>query len=285
MLGCAFLSRFLSRRSRGHRFRPLVIGRDPEVAHTKTMGGYEPLTEALRAAAARGQARVELGFGQIEEIIGRRLPASSDQRQWWANTAHSQALAWHIAGFHVEQVYLDRQRIRGSPGGRLAAATPIAAGSLLPRAAAGCCVDRTGAGRATGRRARASAVARRRWRDHRLGRKARVRRAGGDAGLYRMTLSGAVRRAAGRGCTSARTTTCGGACPATTATAAPASRPVCGSMRSCASTSPLATAATVWLDGEEQALDLIRKAARLLAENAAVVRAQLIDDAEIVNLG
>jgi hypothetical protein len=47
----------------------------------------------------------------------------------------------------------------------------------------------------------------------------------------------------------------------------------------------VATAATVWLDGEEQALDLTGEAARLLAENAAPVRAQLIDDAEIVNLG
>lgn len=46
-----------------------------------------------------------------------------------------------------------------------------------------------------------------------------------------------------------------------------------------------ATAASVRLDGEEQALDLIRKAARLLAENAALVRAQVLDDAEIFNLG
>src|SRR3954471_6168926 len=83
---------------------------------TEVMTIYDPLTEALREAAARGQTTVELGFGQIEGMIGRPLPASSDQRQWWANSSHSQALAWRAAGFHVEQVYPERRRVRFARG-------------------------------------------------------------------------------------------------------------------------------------------------------------------------
>jgi hypothetical protein len=41
----------------------------------------------------------------------------------------------------------------------------------------------------------------------------------------------------------------------------------------------------VRLRGTEQALDLSRKAGRLLAENAALVLAHVEDDAEIMNLG
>lgn len=47
----------------------------------------------------------------------------------------------------------------------------------------------------------------------------------------------------------------------------------------------VATAATVWLHGVEQPLDLTREAGRLLAENAALVLAAATDDADIVNLG
>jgi hypothetical protein len=72
-------------------------------------GKYEPLTEALWMAAERGQDTVEFGFEQIGDLVGC-LPPSAAVRQWWANSGHSQALAWRAAGFHVDQVYLDRRR-------------------------------------------------------------------------------------------------------------------------------------------------------------------------------
>jgi hypothetical protein len=256
------------------------------------MGRYDPLTEALRAAAARGQATVELGFGQIEEIIGRRLPASSDQRQWWANTAHSQALAWRTAGFHVEQVYLDRRRVRfarGEVGGSYASRRRMPAVSsargrvaLTERAPAGPPVD---------------VRVRLQWVD---GGAVTIDSAGKPVfglmeetpGLYRMTLSGGVAGARPRmyiGETDNLRRRLSGNYR----------NPGSGQQTSLRINALLrehlaaggdvalavATAATVWLDGEEQALDLTRKAARLLAENAALVRAQLLDDAEIVNLG
>jgi hypothetical protein len=45
------------------------------------------------------------------------------------------------------------------------------------------------------------------------------------------------------------------------------------------------TVAVVHLRGDDQALDLRRKAGRLLAENAALVLAQATADADIMNLG
>ena len=47
----------------------------------------------------------------------------------------------------------------------------------------------------------------------------------------------------------------------------------------------IATAAVVHLDGQSCPLDLTRKAARLLAEGAALVQAHVSANAEIVNLG
>jgi hypothetical protein len=46
-----------------------------------------------------------------------------------------------------------------------------------------------------------------------------------------------------------------------------------------------ATVASVWLPDGERALDLTRKAGRLLAENAALVRAHVDAKVDIVNLG
>jgi hypothetical protein len=54
---------------------------------------YDPLTEALRAAAARGQDTVEMSLRQVADLVGG-LPASSERRQWWANSSQVQALAW-----------------------------------------------------------------------------------------------------------------------------------------------------------------------------------------------
>ncbi|MBK5248666.1 MAG: hypothetical protein JJE50_04405 [Actinomycetales bacterium] len=72
---------------------------------------YEPLTALLRAAASRGQSAVDLDFDVIASAVGG-LPPSADLRQWWANSSHSQALAWRAAGFHVDHVSLDRKRVR-----------------------------------------------------------------------------------------------------------------------------------------------------------------------------
>ena len=74
---------------------------------------YDPLTSALRAAAERGQRTVDLDFDEVDALVGG-LPASAGVRQWWANSEQVHALAWRAAGFHVASVSLDRRRVRFS---------------------------------------------------------------------------------------------------------------------------------------------------------------------------
>jgi hypothetical protein len=80
-------------------------------------GKYGPLTAYLATAAGRGYNDVELTFDEISRLVGG-LPPSSTQRQWWANTDHPQARAWVAADYKVEQVYLDRRRVRFKRSGR-----------------------------------------------------------------------------------------------------------------------------------------------------------------------
>ena len=71
---------------------------------------YYPLYEFLRQ---NGQDEVKLGFGQIEALIGRRLPDSARAtRGWWSNrsTGAAQATAWMDAGYHVAQVDLEGEQ-------------------------------------------------------------------------------------------------------------------------------------------------------------------------------
>jgi hypothetical protein len=46
------------------------------------MSDYDPLKDYLMQQSLR---EIVLGFWEIEEIIGRRLPRSADHSQWWAN--------------------------------------------------------------------------------------------------------------------------------------------------------------------------------------------------------
>lgn len=54
-----------------------------------------------------------LSFEEISKIMGVPLPKSaSDHRAWWANTeSHSQALAWISAGWKVDGVNLEDEKI------------------------------------------------------------------------------------------------------------------------------------------------------------------------------
>jgi hypothetical protein len=79
---------------------------------------YDPLTRYLEQVRDRDQDGVEVSFGEIDRLVGG-LPASAHQhRAWWANNSHAHALSWRAAGFHVEQVYLERGRVRFARGAR-----------------------------------------------------------------------------------------------------------------------------------------------------------------------
>ena len=55
-------------------------------------------------------------FGEIESVIGFRLPPSARlHRPWWANQSrgngHSHALAWSLAGWETAQVDMDAETL------------------------------------------------------------------------------------------------------------------------------------------------------------------------------
>lgn len=65
---------------------------------------YEPLGEHLKRS---GLARIPMTFGEVEAVIGRKLPASARlHRAWWANEerGHSHARAWLRSGYLTAQV-------------------------------------------------------------------------------------------------------------------------------------------------------------------------------------
>jgi hypothetical protein len=66
------------------------------------MSDYDPLGDYLMKQSF---PEVELGFWEIEEIIGRRLRRRADRSQWWANQVepyHPQREAWRSAGFDAK---------------------------------------------------------------------------------------------------------------------------------------------------------------------------------------
>jgi hypothetical protein len=59
------------------------------------MAKYDPLETYL---SRRGTEEIEIGFADVERIIGEMLPPSASRPQWWANetnaTGHVQCRAW-----------------------------------------------------------------------------------------------------------------------------------------------------------------------------------------------
>jgi hypothetical protein len=75
------------------------------------MGKYEPLGQFLRE---QGTQEVRLTFGDIERIVGAKLPPSArKQRAWWSNNPQNSVMTrvWLAAGFRSEQVDLDARRL------------------------------------------------------------------------------------------------------------------------------------------------------------------------------
>lgn len=254
-------------------------------------GKYGPLTDLLLAAAARNRAVVELGFEELAALVGG-LPPSADVRQWWANNSQVQALAWRSAGYHVDQVYLDRRRVRFSAGavggtfhdrGRTAARAsrpgPEPARQAAPEApvvdvrvrfewlAAGAVILDAAGKPAFGPLPAQPGLYRITIRA--IDSRTRPRVYLGETDNLRRRLAGNYRSPGPRQQTSLR---------------------INALLRESLSTGCMvalatATEATVWCLDEERPLDLQRKAARLLAENAALVLAHRTNDADIENLG
>src|ERR1700693_3663209 len=68
------------------------------------MGKYEPLARFLRKQRA---SEVQLTFGEIERIVGAKLPPSArKQRAWWSNNPDNSVMTkvWPRGRFRSEQV-------------------------------------------------------------------------------------------------------------------------------------------------------------------------------------
>ena len=71
---------------------------------------YRPLTRHLRAQAGDS---VRMTFGEIERVIGGKLPPSAASRAWCSNNPSNDVMtkAWLEAGFESEQVDLSGRKL------------------------------------------------------------------------------------------------------------------------------------------------------------------------------
>lgn len=75
------------------------------------MSKYEPLPQFL---ASLDRAVHRMSFGEIERILGFKLPKSAYQHEaWWSNnaTGHSHAKAWLKLGWRTEAVDLRGRKV------------------------------------------------------------------------------------------------------------------------------------------------------------------------------
>ena len=88
------------------------------------MSKYRALGEYLKH---QRRDAVPMTFGEIEKVIGAKLPASSRYRAWWSNNDFNSVLTkvWIKAGFKSEQVDMKKgklvfRRVRGAKAGEAA---------------------------------------------------------------------------------------------------------------------------------------------------------------------
>ena len=77
-------------------------------------GKYAPLHRHL--LSLRPETEWRAGFGEVERVLGFRLPDSARlHRPWWANSrkgsGHSHALAWQAAGWRTARVDLEAETL------------------------------------------------------------------------------------------------------------------------------------------------------------------------------
>ncbi|MDX3188632.1 hypothetical protein PV458_09535 [Streptomyces sp. MN03-5084-2B] len=251
-------------------------------------GKYEPLRQHLAAFASADRTAAELSFSEIAELVDG-LPASAyESRPWWANSSHTQAQAWRAAGWHVQHVNFDRQRVRfarGAVNGTYVARVRLA-GSVAHEALP---AEETGA-------AELDVRVRMAWQKpaHVV-----LDEVGGLAfpdlprapGIYRLTLSqpaghgGRLRVYVGES-DNLRKRSSQYRRPGPTQQT---SRRIHHKLRNHLHgggtvTIAVATAATITARGESHELSLARKTARVLAEHAALALIYLDGDAEVINM-
>lgn len=96
------------------------------------MSKYQPLAAYLRRQPYR---EVRLGFGDLEKILGFKLPSSACQhRAWWSNNGSNNVMtkAWLSAGFRTRDVDMENERLTFERVGAPDPETPPAAPAQHP---------------------------------------------------------------------------------------------------------------------------------------------------------
>ena len=88
--------------------------RDQLVREAAARGKYAPLYRHLLSARTEPEWRTT--FGELEAILGFRLPDSARlHRPWWSNSkkgsGHSHALAWQAAGWQTREVDIEAETL------------------------------------------------------------------------------------------------------------------------------------------------------------------------------
>lgn len=65
---------------------------------------YDPLHDHLAALARRGDDSVQLGFDEIDALVGGLPSSARFYREWWANSSQQHCWAWREAGWTVAMV-------------------------------------------------------------------------------------------------------------------------------------------------------------------------------------
>ena len=100
--------------------------RDRRVRDAAARGKYAPLYRHLLSAYPEPEWRTT--FGEVESILGFRLPDSARlHRPWWANSrkgsGHSHALAWQAAGWRTREVNIEAETLVFARGAEVSEAT------------------------------------------------------------------------------------------------------------------------------------------------------------------
>lgn len=92
----------------------MTATRDKLVRDAAARGKYAPLYHHLLSAHPEPEWRTT--FGEVETILGFRLPGSARlHRPWWSNSkrgsGHSHALAWQAAGWRTRKVDIEAETL------------------------------------------------------------------------------------------------------------------------------------------------------------------------------
>ena len=110
----------------------MTATRDRLVRDAAARGKYSALFRHLLSAHPEPEWRTT--FGEVEAILGFRLPDSARlHRPWWANSkhgsGHSHALAWQAAGWSTREVNIEAETLVFARGD----VSPASAGAPAPR--------------------------------------------------------------------------------------------------------------------------------------------------------